>query len=346
MHGAFAGKRVAAMAEAVMRRQLTGHPAGRTLESERAKRLRLRAGQVGGAKVAVFGERLAERGDQRSFGDQVRRSGELLFHAVGGADFVGEHLEAGELLIGLLYLFLQVVVAFAKQFGFMLQGIVVGDLEGHAGVAAHHAEHEQRAAPPRIRARSRQTCAKCGPVAGARERMRQNKDEIVLLQSQPASIISRVGRTSRLGAVTHAPASAIPKRDRTGLTDETGRLTSIKLASQPFSLLPSRRAKKIPGRHFARNLIERRTLIFQLVKRDFQQRYVGSAAGWLWGLIHPLVLLGIYTFVFSYCMGMTLREGRWVTQSYPLFLFSGCCRGCCSARRCRGLRGRWWSRRI
>ncbi len=79
--------------------------------------------------------------------------------------------------------------------------------------------------------------------------------------------------------------------------------------------------KKIPGRHFAKNLIERRTLIFQLVKRDFQQRYVGSAAGWLWGLIHPLVLLAIYTFVFS-CLGNTLDAGE-VTQSYPLFLFAG-----------------------
>jgi lipopolysaccharide transport system permease protein len=80
--------------------------------------------------------------------------------------------------------------------------------------------------------------------------------------------------------------------------------------------------KKIPGRHFAKNLIERRTLIFQLVKRDFQQRYVGSAAGWLWGLIHPLVLLAIYTFVFSFCLGNTLDPGE-VTQSYPLFLFAG-----------------------
>jgi lipopolysaccharide transport system permease protein len=80
--------------------------------------------------------------------------------------------------------------------------------------------------------------------------------------------------------------------------------------------------KKIPGRHFAKNLIERRTLIFQLVKRDFQQRYVGSAAGWLWGLIHPLVLLAIYTFVFSFCLGSTLDAGE-VTQSYPLFLFAG-----------------------
>jgi ABC-type polysaccharide/polyol phosphate export permease len=80
--------------------------------------------------------------------------------------------------------------------------------------------------------------------------------------------------------------------------------------------------KKIPGRRFARNLIERRTLIFQLVKRDFQQRYVGSVAGWLWGLIHPLVLLGIYTFIFSWCLKSTLGAGE-VTQSYPLWLFSG-----------------------
>ncbi len=80
--------------------------------------------------------------------------------------------------------------------------------------------------------------------------------------------------------------------------------------------------KNIPGRRFASNLIERRTLIFQLVKRDFQQRYVGSVAGWLWGLIHPLVLLGIYTFVFSICLPSPLGPDD-VTQSYPLYLFSG-----------------------
>jgi ABC-type polysaccharide/polyol phosphate export permease len=80
--------------------------------------------------------------------------------------------------------------------------------------------------------------------------------------------------------------------------------------------------KKIPGRHFAKNLIERRTLIFQLVKRDFQQRYVGSAAGWLWGLIHPLVLLAIYTFIFSVCLKTPLGAGE-VTNRYSLYLLSG-----------------------
>ena len=30
---------------------------------------------------------------------------------------------------------------------------------------------------------------------------------------------------------------------------------------------------RIPGRHFLRNLVERRSLVIQLVRRDFQQRY-------------------------------------------------------------------------
>jgi len=79
---------------------------------------------------------------------------------------------------------------------------------------------------------------------------------------------------------------------------------------------------RIPGSHFARHLTERRTLIFQLVKRDFQQRYIGSAAGWLWGLIHPLVLLASYVFVFDFCLQMKPGAGA-VTGNYPMLLFAG-----------------------
>jgi ABC-type polysaccharide/polyol phosphate export permease len=80
--------------------------------------------------------------------------------------------------------------------------------------------------------------------------------------------------------------------------------------------------KRIPGRHFARNLVERRTLITQLVKRDFQQRYIGSAAGWVWGLIHPLVLLGSYVFIFGVCLKTETGPGA-VTQNYPMLVFAG-----------------------
>jgi ABC-type polysaccharide/polyol phosphate export permease len=79
---------------------------------------------------------------------------------------------------------------------------------------------------------------------------------------------------------------------------------------------------RIPGRHFVRNLVERRALVWQLVRRDFKQRYVGSAAGWLWGVVHPIVLLLSWTFVFQVCLKVRLPEGG-VTENYTMFLFAG-----------------------
>jgi lipopolysaccharide transport system permease protein len=78
----------------------------------------------------------------------------------------------------------------------------------------------------------------------------------------------------------------------------------------------------VPGLHFAINLVERRMLIYQLVRRDFEQRFVGSAVGWLWGLIHPLVLLASWVFVFQLCLHVPLPANE-VTQNYSLFLFCG-----------------------
>ena len=79
---------------------------------------------------------------------------------------------------------------------------------------------------------------------------------------------------------------------------------------------------RIPGRLFLRNLVEQRALISQLVRRDFEQRYVGSAAGWLWGVVHPLVLLASYIFVFQVCLKVKLPPGA-VTQNYTMYLFCG-----------------------
>jgi ABC-type polysaccharide/polyol phosphate export permease len=77
---------------------------------------------------------------------------------------------------------------------------------------------------------------------------------------------------------------------------------------------------RLPGTLFLRNLVERRSLLFQLVRRDFEQRFVGSAVGWIWGLIHPLVLLLSWVFVFQICLGMKAPAGE---QKYPLYIFAG-----------------------
>lgn len=78
----------------------------------------------------------------------------------------------------------------------------------------------------------------------------------------------------------------------------------------------------VPGVQFLRNLVERRSLLFQLVRRDFQQRFIGSAVGWIWGVIHPLVLLVSWWFVFEHLMQFKLPPNQF-TNNYPLYLFAG-----------------------
>ncbi len=77
-----------------------------------------------------------------------------------------------------------------------------------------------------------------------------------------------------------------------------------------------------PGKHFFINLFERRTLLAEMVRRDFTRRFVGSSVGWIWVLVHPLVLLASWTFVFHYCLGMKVPPGQ-RTGNYTLFLFCG-----------------------
>ena len=63
-----------------------------------------------------------------------------------------------------------------------------------------------------------------------------------------------------------------------------------------------------------RELYAYREMIFSLVRRDLKGRYKGSALGFLWTFINPLLQLGVYTLVFSVIM----RNG---IKDYYLFLF-------------------------
>lgn len=57
-----------------------------------------------------------------------------------------------------------------------------------------------------------------------------------------------------------------------------------------------------------------REMIFSLVRRDLKGRYKGSALGFLWTFVNPLLQLCVYTMVFSVIM----RNG---IEDYYLFLF-------------------------
>ena len=67
-----------------------------------------------------------------------------------------------------------------------------------------------------------------------------------------------------------------------------------------------------------------RSLIYQLTKRDFVQRYKGSYLGFVWTLITPLLFLLIYMFVFNVVMkarwGIRPDEGP---MEFALGLFCG-----------------------
>jgi lipopolysaccharide transport system permease protein len=62
-------------------------------------------------------------------------------------------------------------------------------------------------------------------------------------------------------------------------------------------------------------------LLSELVRRDFQARYAGSALGFLWSFALPLWQLLLYTFVFSGILRISLAGER--TEHFALFLFSG-----------------------
>ena len=72
--------------------------------------------------------------------------------------------------------------------------------------------------------------------------------------------------------------------------------------------------------NFLKKIYIRRSLIVNFVVRDLKTRYVGSLMGLLWSVIHPIVLLVSYTFVFSIIMGVKPQADAGTT-SFPLFLF-------------------------
>ena len=55
-----------------------------------------------------------------------------------------------------------------------------------------------------------------------------------------------------------------------------------------------------------RNLWRQRGLILQMTKRDVIGRYKGSVMGLLWSFANPILLLAMYTFVFS-----VVFKARW-----------------------------------
>src|SRR5918992_5016271 len=68
------------------------------------------------------------------------------------------------------------------------------------------------------------------------------------------------------------------------------------------------------------NLFRYRGLVQTLVARDLKARYRGSVLGFFWSFFNPLLLLLVYSFVFSTVLPSTHTEDL---QPYALFMFCG-----------------------
>ena len=64
------------------------------------------------------------------------------------------------------------------------------------------------------------------------------------------------------------------------------------------------------------------SLLIELTKRDFTERYSGSVLGVFWAFIWPLVNIIVYTVIFSQVMGVRL-QGSSSTYSYGIYLVAG-----------------------
>ena len=73
---------------------------------------------------------------------------------------------------------------------------------------------------------------------------------------------------------------------------------------------------------FIKKIIQHRGLIRSMVERDLKNRYIGSVIGIIWSVIHPLVLLISYTFVFSVIIKHPLGPESGTT-SFAIYLFCG-----------------------
>ncbi len=68
--------------------------------------------------------------------------------------------------------------------------------------------------------------------------------------------------------------------------------------------------------HVVRELVRTRALVVLLARRELRARYRGSLFGYLWTLLNPLMLLGIYSLVFAVYARVDVVD-------YPIFLLVG-----------------------
>jgi lipopolysaccharide transport system permease protein len=77
------------------------------------------------------------------------------------------------------------------------------------------------------------------------------------------------------------------------------------------------------AREIVLNLARNRHLAWEMAKRDITDRYAGQVAGSLWAIGHPLVMMGIYIFIFAFVFKVRIGGTRELPLDYTAYLLSG-----------------------
>ena len=86
-------------------------------------------------------------------------------------------------------------------------------------------------------------------------------------------------------------------------------MTQASFSHSPWALLRSMKAN--------------RSLIFSMARREVMGRYKGSAMGVLWSFVNPVLMLAVYTFVFSVVFNARWSGGGGSKTEFALVLFAG-----------------------
>ena len=70
-------------------------------------------------------------------------------------------------------------------------------------------------------------------------------------------------------------------------------------------------------------LTRHRELTLHLARREITDRYLGQVFGSLWAIGHPLVLIGVYVFIFGFVFRLKVGDGRQVPFDYTTYLLAG-----------------------
>jgi len=71
-------------------------------------------------------------------------------------------------------------------------------------------------------------------------------------------------------------------------------------------------------------MVHHHDLIQAILRREVAERFKGSAAGWIWPIVAPLLAIVVYTFAFTTNMKLPMAESAANARiGYALFMFSG-----------------------